>query len=171
VAVLCLGIGGALVSWLGRPQPLPAEKIVKVERGAIARSVVAEKVASPQALDEAQKNHEVSLNRKQFLEAAARSAEAQVAQARAGVAAAQAAHDLAQESRRHATIGSPIRGVVLSRDTEVGDAVSSILNLGSAATVSMRGTRGRCGFGTRWKRRGWWAGCMSRCRSSWRLWR
>jgi len=35
------------------------------------------------------------------------------------------------------TIRSPIRGIVLSRDVEVGSPVSSILNLGSAATLVM----------------------------------
>ena len=32
-----------------------------------------------------------------------------------------------EEDLRNATIASPIDGVVLSRDSEVGDAVSSIL--------------------------------------------
>lgn len=101
------------------------------------KALVAEKIASPQALDEAQKSHEVTVNRQRLLDAAVRSARASVSQARARVAAAQAALDRAEESRRHATIRSPIRGVVLTRDTEVGDAVSSILNLGSAATLIM----------------------------------
>lgn len=101
------------------------------------KALFAEKVASQQALDEAQKAHAMSANRQQLLEAAARSASALVVQARARVAAAQAALDRAEENLRHATIRSPIRGVVLTRDREVGDAVSSILNLGSAATLIM----------------------------------
>jgi len=101
------------------------------------KALVADKIASPQALDEAEKAHAVSLNRQQLLEAAVRSAAASVTQARARVAAAEAALDRAEENRRHATIRSPIRGIVLTRDTEVGDAVSSILNLGSAATLIM----------------------------------
>lgn len=101
------------------------------------KALVADKIASPQALDEAEKAHAVSLNRQQLLEAAVRSAAALVVQARARVAAAEAALDRAVDSRRHATIRSPIRGLVLTRDTELGDAVSSILNLGSAATLIM----------------------------------
>lgn len=101
------------------------------------KALVADKIASPQALDEAEKAHAVSLNRQQLLEAAVRSAAASVTQAHARVAAAEAALDRAEENRRHATIRSPIRGIVLTRDTEMGDAVSSILNMGSAATLIM----------------------------------
>ncbi|MCC7374562.1 MAG: efflux RND transporter periplasmic adaptor subunit [Verrucomicrobiales bacterium] len=101
------------------------------------QALVASKIASPQALDDAQRNHEMSVNRKRLLEAVARSAGAAVVQAQARVEASQASLDQAEENRRHATIRSPIRGVVLTRDTEVGDAVSSILNLGSAATLIM----------------------------------
>jgi HlyD family secretion protein len=60
-----------------------------------------------------------------------------VAQAKARAAAARAALDRAEENLREATIRSPIGGIVLMRDTEVGDAVSSILNQGSAATLIM----------------------------------
>jgi HlyD family secretion protein len=58
-----------------------------------------------------------------------------VAQAKAQVAQAKAALDNAEENLRYATITSPIAGTVLSRDVEVGDAVSSILVLGSQATL------------------------------------
>jgi HlyD family secretion protein len=60
-----------------------------------------------------------------------------VTQARARVAAAQAAFERVEEDLRNATIRSPINGIVLTRDHEIGDAVSSILNLGSAATLIM----------------------------------
>ncbi len=45
--------------------------------------------------------------------------------------------DRAEENLRHASIRSPIDGIVLSRELEVGDAVSSILQLGSNATLIM----------------------------------
>ena len=41
------------------------------------------------------------------------------------------------EQLNYATIVAPIDGVILSRDVEVGDAVSSILVLGSSATLVM----------------------------------
>ncbi len=234
VVVILMACGGWLASWLGKPTPLPPEKLVRVERGDIARSVVAvgriepltkvevkskangiimalavdvgdqvtegqilaeldkdflqaqvrqsratkdaeeanlqvalaaeararieaanpelefarrdyerckalfaQKIASAQALDDAEKNHKVSLNRQALLDAAVDSAAALVTQARARVAAAQAALELAEENLRYTTIRSPINGIVLTREREVGDAVSSILNLGAAATLIM----------------------------------
>jgi HlyD family secretion protein len=101
------------------------------------KALFAEKVASQQAYDDAQKAHAVMANRQQLLEATARSASATVTQARARLAAAQAALERAEENRQNATIRSPIKGMVLTRDRELGDAVSSILNLGSAATLIM----------------------------------
>jgi len=57
--------------------------------------------------------------------------------ARAAVIQAQAQYERAEENLRYASIRSPIDGVVLSREVEVGDAVSSILQLGSNATLIM----------------------------------
>jgi HlyD family secretion protein len=102
-----------------------------------AQELFKEKIASQQQLDDASRAYEVSRNRQQLLEAVVQSAEAQLEQARARVAAAKAALDRAEESLGYATIRAPISGLVLTRDTELGDAVSSILNLGSAATLIM----------------------------------
>lgn len=102
-----------------------------------AQELFKEKIASQQQLDDASRAYEVSRNRQQLLEAMVQSAEAQLEQARARVAAAKAALDRAEESLGYATIRAPISGLVLTRDTELGDAVSSILNLGSAATLIM----------------------------------
>jgi HlyD family secretion protein len=102
-----------------------------------AQGLFKEKIASQQQLDDAERAYEVSQNRQKLLEATVQSAGAQVAQARARVAAAKAALDRAEESLSYATIRAPISGIVLTRDTEVGDAVSSILNLGSSATLIM----------------------------------
>jgi HlyD family secretion protein len=57
--------------------------------------------------------------------------------ARADVAQAQAQLERAEENLKYASIRSPINAVVLSREVEVGDAVSSILQLGSNATLIM----------------------------------
>jgi HlyD family secretion protein len=102
-----------------------------------AQGLFKENVASQQALDDASRAYEVARNRQQLLEATVQTAAAQIEQARARVAAARAALDRAEEGLRYATIRSPLNGVVLIRPTEVGDAVSSILNLGSAATLIM----------------------------------
>ncbi|HEY5911784.1 MAG TPA: efflux RND transporter periplasmic adaptor subunit [Verrucomicrobiae bacterium] len=95
------------------------------------------KVASQQQLDDASRAYEVSRNRQQLLDATVKTTAAQVEQARAGVAVAKATLDRAEENLSYATIRSPLNGIVLWRPTEVGDAVSSILNLGSAATLIM----------------------------------
>ena len=58
-----------------------------------------------------------------------------MARVRAEVIQADASLDRARENLRYATITSPITGIVLKRHVEVGDAVSSILQLGSQATL------------------------------------
>lgn len=102
-----------------------------------AREMYLHKVAPQMARDEAEKNYQMAKNRQQVAivalgvsEAAIRKAEAQVEQSRAQLSTT-------EEDLRNATIVSPIDGVVLSRDREVGDAVSSILTMGSGATLIM----------------------------------
>jgi HlyD family secretion protein len=87
--------------------------------------------------DEAEKNYQVAFNKKI-------SAEANLGTAKAAISKAQAQYDQqnavvarAEEDLRNATITSPIDGVVLSRDSEVGGAVSSILTQGSNGTLIM----------------------------------
>jgi HlyD family secretion protein len=62
---------------------------------------------------------------------------AEVTRAKAQVAQGQAALDRSEEDLRNSTIVSPMDGLVLSRNVEVGDSVSSILVLGSQATLVM----------------------------------
>ena len=57
-----------------------------------------------------------------------------MAEASANVAQAQAAVERAEEELANATIRAPIRGRILARDIEIGSPVSSILNMGAAAT-------------------------------------
>jgi HlyD family secretion protein len=64
-------------------------------------------------------------------------ARADMARATAQVAQARAMLERAEEDLRNSTIVSPMDGLVLSRPVEVGDAVSSILVLGSQATLIM----------------------------------
>ena len=102
-----------------------------------ARMMYGEKLIPQVARDDAEKNYQLAVNRQQQAEvnlgvsrAAISKAEAQVDQVRAQLAQS-------EEDLRNATIVSPIDGVVLSRDREVGDAVSSILTMGSGATLIM----------------------------------
>ncbi|HEY7825294.1 MAG TPA: efflux RND transporter periplasmic adaptor subunit [Candidatus Acidoferrales bacterium] len=88
-------------------------------------------------MQDAEKNYQLALNRKLSAQRSVVMSKAQVAEAVAQVAQAKAALDNANENLEYATITSPINGEVLSRDVEVGDAVSSILVLGSQATQVM----------------------------------
>jgi HlyD family secretion protein len=60
-----------------------------------------------------------------------------IQKAQAEIVQAQAQLERTEENLKYASIRSPISGVVLSRELEVGDAVSSILQLGSTATLIM----------------------------------
>ncbi|HEX5432989.1 MAG TPA: efflux RND transporter periplasmic adaptor subunit, partial [Candidatus Angelobacter sp.] len=102
-----------------------------------AQTMAKDGVVSPSALDDAQKNYELAVNKQQLGQANVISAGAKVSQAQAQVAQAKAELAQREEEYQNSTIVSPIDGIVLSRDVEVGDAVSSILVLGSAATLVM----------------------------------
>lgn len=102
-----------------------------------ARRIFGEGVIAQNVRDDAEKNYELAVNRQQQAIVNLGVAKAAVSRAEAQVEQAQAALAEAEEELRNATIISPIDGVVLSRDREVGDAVSSILTMGSGATMIM----------------------------------
>jgi HlyD family secretion protein len=87
--------------------------------------------------DDAEKNYELALNRQRSAVVNVGVARAAIARAEALLEQSRAVLARAEEDLRNATIVSPIDGVVLSRDREVGDAVSSILTMGSGATLIM----------------------------------
>jgi len=102
-----------------------------------AQTMAKDGVVSPSALDDAQRNYELAVNKQALGKANVISSAAKVRQAHAQVAQAKAQLAEKEEEYRNSTIVSPIDGVVLSRDVEVGSAVSSILVLGSSATLVM----------------------------------
>jgi len=102
-----------------------------------ARELFRDGLISQSTVEDAEKNYETARNKQQTAATNLGVTQAQVAQAEAQVAQAAAALDRAEDDLRNSTIRSPITGVVLSRDREVGDAVSSILILGSSATLIM----------------------------------
>jgi HlyD family secretion protein len=101
------------------------------------RQLAAEGILAESTLDDAEKSYQLALNKKMSALRNVAVSRAEVAKARAQVEQAQAALDQAEENLRNATIVSPINGIVLSRNVEVGDAVSSILVMGSQATLVM----------------------------------
>jgi HlyD family secretion protein len=87
--------------------------------------------------DEAEKNYELARNKQTSAAANLRTAQAAIAKAQAQFDQQNAVVARSEEDLRNATIVSPIDGVVLSRDSEIGSAVSSILTMGSGATLIM----------------------------------
>jgi HlyD family secretion protein len=96
-----------------------------------------EGVVSRQALDDANKDYLAALTRRDNSKAQIGVDTARLKQARAQVQQAQAGLDQLEEQLSYTTIVAPMDGVILSRDVEIGDAVSSILVLGSTATLVM----------------------------------
>ena len=103
-----------------------------------AESLAGQKLVAQSAFDDAQSAYEVAMNRQ-------RSARGQLV-----VAQARCRRSRKPRWRRHAPpspapkrnsatrrIRAPIRGMVLTRDIEIGSPVSSILNLGANATLVM----------------------------------
>ena len=94
-------------------------------------------VVSQSALDDAQRAYELAVNKKDMGVANLTVSRAKEAQAKAQVAQQRANVEQIETQFRNSTIVAPIDGIILSRDVEVGDAVSSILVLGSSATLVM----------------------------------
>ena len=102
-----------------------------------ATQMAGEGVVSQAALDEAQRAYEMAVNKQKVALAQVTVFKAKVAQAKAEVQRNTANLQQLKEQLGYTTITAPIDGIVLSRDVEVGDAVSSILVLGSSATLVM----------------------------------
>ena len=102
-----------------------------------ANKLLEEGVLSKQSFDDSRSSYEQAVNRQNIARSQLSVSRAKIKQAEAEVAQAKAAVDRAEEELSYATIKSPISGVVLSRDVEIGSPVSSILNMGASATLVM----------------------------------
>jgi HlyD family secretion protein len=94
-------------------------------------------VVSKQSLDDAEQKYRAAANTRDRYTAQIIVDQAKLKQSNAQVQQAQASLKQLEEQLSYTTVTSPIDGVVLSRDVQVGDAVSSILVLGSTATLVM----------------------------------
>jgi HlyD family secretion protein len=94
-------------------------------------------VLSKQNADQAQQQYLSAANTRDRAVAQITVDAAKERQAQSQVAQNEASLKQLEEQLSYTTITSPIDGVVLSRDVQVGDAVSSILVLGSTATLVM----------------------------------
>jgi HlyD family secretion protein len=94
-------------------------------------------VVSQQALDDAQQKYLAAANTRDKALAQITVDTSKLHQAQAQVQQSQASLNQLQEQLSYTTITSPMDGIILSRDVELGDAVSSILVMGSTATLVM----------------------------------
>jgi HlyD family secretion protein len=102
-----------------------------------AKKLYTQGLIASNAMEDADRAYQMALHKQASALRGVAVAKADMARAKAQVAQARAALDRAQEDLSNATIVSPMDGLILSRDVEVGDAVSSILVLGSQATLVM----------------------------------
>jgi HlyD family secretion protein len=102
-----------------------------------SRTMFKDGLIAQNSRDDSEKNYDLAVQKQDSAKANLETAAAAIAKAEAALEQQQAAVSIAEENLRNATIVSPIDGIVLSRDREVGDAVSSILLLGSSATLIM----------------------------------
>jgi len=102
-----------------------------------AQGMAKEGVVSQSALDDAEKEYRMAVNKQNVAKAQITVLQAKIAQSEAQIAESRANLDQLEEQLSYTDIVSPIDGVILSRDVELGDAVSSILVLGSSATLVM----------------------------------
>jgi HlyD family secretion protein len=96
-----------------------------------------EGIVSKQTLDDANRDYLAALTKRDSAHAQIGVDTAKLKQARAQVLQSQASLKQLEEQLAYTTILAPMDGVILSRDVEMGDAVSSILVLGSTATLVM----------------------------------
>jgi HlyD family secretion protein len=94
-------------------------------------------VVSQQSLDDAQQKYLAAVNTRDKAVSQISVDNSKLRQAEAQVAQNQASLKQLEEQLSYTTITSPMDGTILSRDVEIGDAVSSILVLGSTATLVM----------------------------------
>jgi len=102
-----------------------------------AQQMLKDGVMSKSVVEDAEKNYQLALNKQMSAQRNLAVSKAEISKAQAQAAQSKATLDNAEEDLRNSTIISPIDGLVLSRDLNVGDAVSSILILGSQATPIM----------------------------------
>ena len=93
-----------------------------------------QKLISQADFDATRGRLEEAMNRQRAAAAAISVSQATIEQKRAGVAQFEAIIERIADELSFTIIRSPIRGIVLSREVEIGSAVSSILTMGAGAT-------------------------------------
>jgi len=102
-----------------------------------AQQLYKDELVAKSGVEDAEKLYQMALNKQSSALRSVALARAELSRSGAQVAQAQAALDRADTDLLNSTIVSPMDGLILSRDVQVGDAVSSILVNGSQATLIM----------------------------------
>ncbi len=102
-----------------------------------AVSMAQDGVVSQSTLDDADKAYKMGVNKQNVSKAQVMVLEGKIAQSQAQIAESRANLSQLEEQLSYTDVKSPMDGIVLSRDVVMGDAVSSILVLGSSATLVM----------------------------------
>jgi HlyD family secretion protein len=102
-----------------------------------ARKLYRDGLIAQSVREDAEKAYQMALNKQMSAMRNLSVSRAEMARAKAQVAQARAVLGRTEEDLRNSTIVSPMDGLVLSRNVEIGDAVSSILVMGSQATLVM----------------------------------
>jgi HlyD family secretion protein len=102
-----------------------------------SEELLRDKLISKADFDATKGRLEEALNRQRAASASIAVTEASIIQKEARVAQLQAVVDRISEELKYTSIRSPIHGIVLSREVEIGSAVSSILSMGAGATNVM----------------------------------
>lgn len=89
-----------------------------------------------QALDTAQANYDSAVAQREAMKAQIQVARAQIESARAQVARARAALSMAETNLRYTTIRSPVNGIVISRNVDVGQTVAASLQAPTLFTIA-----------------------------------
>jgi HlyD family secretion protein len=124
---------------LDRSRILAEEYDVELARANHRRSeeLFKDKLISKADFDTTKARLEAASNRQRAASAAIGVTEASIIQKEAHVSQIQAVVDRISEELKYTSIRSPIHGIVLSREVEIGSAVSSILSMGAGATNVM----------------------------------
>jgi HlyD family secretion protein len=98
--------------------------------------LVERKVIAQSAFDTAQTNYDSAVAQQEAAKAQLESAKSQVESARAQVEQTKAALKLAETNLRYTTIRSPVHGVVISRNVDVGQTVAASLQAPTLFTIA-----------------------------------
>jgi HlyD family secretion protein len=94
------------------------------------------KVVAQATLDTAQANYETALAQRDVAKAQIESAKSQVESSKAQVEQARAALKLSETNLRYTTIRSPVHGIVISRNVDVGQTVAASLQAPTLFTIA-----------------------------------